>query len=125
LYSDKLSRTEKAKGPDYLKRYCKRKLTEQEKFFCDEPIKLEELDAAIKKLPSGKAPGIDGLPAKNFRQFWDMLRVDFLNVLNESFASGKLPKTMQMSIVTLIFKKDSRQDLRNYRPIFCYAQTTK
>jgi hypothetical protein len=117
LYSDKLCRTQKAKGPDYLKRNCKRKLTKQEKIFCDEPIKLEELDAAIKKLPSGKAPGIDGLPAEFFRQFLDMLRVDFLNVLNESFASGKLPETMQMSIVTLIFKKVSRQDLHNYRPI--------
>lgn len=84
---------------------------------CDEPIKLEELDAAIKKLPSGKAPGIDGLSADFFRQFWDMLRIDFLDVLNESFASGKLSETMQMSIVTLIFNKNSRQDLRNYRPI--------
>jgi hypothetical protein len=117
LYSDKLSRTQKARASDYLKQNCQRKLIEQERLTCDEPIKLEELDAATKKLPSGKAPGIDGLPAEFFRQFLDMLRIDFLDVLNESFASSKLPKTMQMSIVTLIFKKSSRQDLRNYRPI--------
>jgi hypothetical protein len=117
LYSDKLSRTQKAKASDYLKNNCRKKLSEQDRSFSDKPIRIEELDAALKKLPSGKAPGIDGLPADFFRCFWDELRLDFLDVLNESFTSGNLPETMQMSIVTLIFKKNSRQDLRNYRHI--------
>jgi hypothetical protein len=117
LYSDKLTHSQKSKAAEYLQANCKRKLSERERQFCDEPIKLEELDAAVKKLPSGKAPGIDGLPFNFFCHFWDLLRCDFLAVLNESFASGSLPETMQMSIITLIFKKKSRQDIRNYRPI--------
>jgi hypothetical protein len=117
LYSDKLTRSQKSKAAEYLKANCKRKLSKRESQFCDEPIKREELDAAIKKLPSGKAPGIDGLPADFLRHFWNLLSCDFLAVLNKSFASGSLPETMQMSNVTLIFKKSSRQDIRNYRRI--------
>jgi hypothetical protein len=125
LYSDKLTHSQKKKAAEYLKVNCNRKLSERERQFCDEPIKLEELDAAIKKLPSGKAPGIDGLPAECFCQFWNLQRCDFLAVLNESFASGSLPETMQMSIVTLIFKKNSRQDIRNYRPISLLCTNSK
>jgi hypothetical protein len=36
---------------------------------CDAPISVEELEQAIKELSSGKAPGVDGLPAEFFRHF--------------------------------------------------------
>jgi hypothetical protein len=34
-----------------------------------------------------------------------------------SFYKNTLPESMKMSIITLIYKKKSRQDTRNYRPI--------
>jgi hypothetical protein len=41
----------------------------------------------------------------------------FLEMLNESLVSGQLPESMKISIITLIYKKKSREDIRNYRPI--------
>jgi hypothetical protein len=37
--------------------------------------------------------------------------------LNESYHKGVLPESMRMSDIALIYKKKSRQDIRNYRPI--------
>jgi hypothetical protein len=71
----------------------------------------------LKELPSGKSPGIDGLPAEFLRFFWEDLKHDFYDVLSESFETGTLPETMKMSVVTLIYKKKSGQDIRNYRSI--------
>jgi hypothetical protein len=49
--------------------------------------------------------------------FWEDFKNDFHDVLSASFETGTLLETMKMSVVTLIYKKKSRQDIRNYRPI--------
>jgi hypothetical protein len=50
-------------------RACRIHLNEAQKMMCDAPISVEELEQAIKELSSGKAPGVDGLPAEFFRHF--------------------------------------------------------
>jgi hypothetical protein len=117
LYSDKLLDSEKEKASSFLKKNVSSKLSEDEKRFCDQETTEEELGRALKNLPSGKAPGIDGLPAEFFKRYWHDLKADFVAVLIKSFKSGSLPETMKLSIITLIHKKDSRSDIKNYRPI--------
>jgi hypothetical protein len=80
-------------------------------------VSLAELDHALRKLPKGKVPGIDGLFAEFFRYFWTDLKESFMDVVQNSFNSGDLPDTMRTSIITLIYKKKDRDDLRNYRSI--------
>jgi hypothetical protein len=73
----------------FLKSNIDKSLTEDFRSLCDQPVSLPaELDHALRKLPTEKVPGIDGLP-----------------------------DTMRTSIITLIYKKKDRDDLRNYRPI--------
>lgn len=91
LYSCKLSDAQMKSAPCYLKKNVVRKLTASQKDFCDEPLTTEELGSALKKLSSGKAPGIDGLPTEFFKMFWNELKNDFVEVLNESFSIGSLP----------------------------------
>lgn len=40
-----------------------------------------------------------------------------MKVPHSSFANGALPETMRTSVITLIYKKKARDDLKNYRPI--------
>jgi hypothetical protein len=117
LYSDKLTDVQKKEASPYLKKNVSRTLSEAQMAFCGHSISIEELGRALKKLPSGKAPGIDGLPAEFFKRYWYDLKSDFQSVLECSFKSGVLPDSMKLSVITLIFKKDSRADLKNYRPI--------
>jgi hypothetical protein len=101
----------------FLKSNVDKSLTEDFRTLCNQPVSLAELDHALRKLPKGKVPSIDGLPAEFFRYFWTNLKESFMDVVQNSFISGNLPDTMRTSIITLIYKKKDRDDLRNYRPI--------
>jgi hypothetical protein len=117
LYSCKLSNAQRMSGLSYLDQTVSTRVTDEHKHLCDQPISVEELGKALKLLSNSKAPGIDGLPVEFFKMFWNELKQDFLQVINESFVKGFLPDTMRLSIITLIYKKLSREDIRNYRPI--------
>lgn len=117
LYSKKLPSSRKKSMLDYLSRNSTKTLSDSQRAECERPISIEKLGKALKELPSGKSPGIDGLPAEFLRFFWKDLKHDFYDVHSESFETGTLLETMKMSVVTLIYKKTSRQDIRNYRPI--------
>jgi hypothetical protein len=82
LFSDKLTNTEKGKADPFLKKNVKKKLSFAQKKYCDAPINVDELGNALRKLPSQKAPGIDGLRAEIFKKFWHELKNDFKEVLD-------------------------------------------
>jgi hypothetical protein len=92
-------------------------LSDKDRETCDKALTEDELFAALKKLPSGKVPGIDGLPAEFFREFWDELKLSFFELSQACFNDGCLPESMRTDIITLIYKKEARDDIRNYRPI--------
>jgi hypothetical protein len=65
----------------FLKSNVDKTLTEDFRLLCDRPVSLAELDHALRKLPKGKVPGIDGLPAEFFRYFWTGLKESFMDVV--------------------------------------------
>ena len=93
------------------------KLSENEKFTCDENISLNELSNVISKLNNNKSPGLDGLTPEFYKHFWDELKYPFLNMIRESFDKGIMPDSMRRAVVALLFKKGDRELLKNYRPI--------
>jgi hypothetical protein len=101
----------------FLHDYVNTRLSDSDRAFCESPLTDAELFNALKKLPKGKVPGIDGLPVQFFTVFWDDLKSSFSALIQSSFNSGILHETMRTSIITLIFKKKSRDDIRNYRSI--------
>ncbi|KAJ3599285.1 hypothetical protein NHX12_033248 [Muraenolepis orangiensis] len=80
-------------------------------------ITLEELTSAVTQMASGKAPGIDGLPADFFKHFWSMLGHDLLDVLMESFGKGTLPASCRRAVISLLPKKGDLTLLKNWRPV--------
>jgi hypothetical protein len=71
----------------------------------------------LRKLSSGKAPGVDGLPIKIYKTFWPSIGDAYMDLLLECLESKELPSTMRTSVVTLIYEKEDRKKLKNYRPI--------
>lgn len=96
------------------------------KQFMEEDLKMEELDAAVVTMSSGKSPGMDGLTAEFYSFFW----VDIRHLLYETFfyciSAGSLSNTMRHGLITLIPKpnKDSLF-LDNWSRSLCYAGTIK
>ena len=83
---------------------------------------LEELEAALKRMPRGKSPGDDGLPYEFYTAFWPELCRRLLAVPNGAFhadSAAPLPLSMRSGRITLLYKgKGADRALpSSYRPI--------
>ena len=78
---------------------------------------MNVLSMAIKSMKRNKSPGLDGINIECYEQFWSLLGGLLVDVFNESFENGILPKSQRSAVLSLIFKKDDIEDISNYRPI--------
>ena len=94
----------------------------------DSPITREEIFAAIRRLKSGTAPGVDGVTTTILKMAADAVGtsklkadnpvVDSLAILfNFVFENERWPERWATGIVFPLYKQDSRLDPGNYRPI--------
>ena len=92
-------------------------LTQEERTDLDSTLCMEELTKAVMGIASGRAPGIDGLPADIYKHFWDVMGADLLQVLRESFQQGTLPLSCTRAALSLLPKKGDLTLLENWRPV--------
>lgn len=92
-------------------------LTNEDRIYLDQPITLQELTAAVQKASNCKAPGIDGLSSEFYKEFWNLLGPDLLEVFLESQSLKQLPTSTRTSVITLIPKTGDTTRLINWRPI--------
>ena len=72
---------------------------------------------AMKSMKRNKSPGLDGINIEFYEHFWPLLGGLLVDVFNESFENGILPNSQRSAVLSLIFKKDDKEDIANYRPI--------
>ena len=78
----------------------------------------EELIKAIDRLPSGKAPGLDGIPSEVIKCAKGPLLKYLHILLCQCWEEGEVPQDMRdCNIVTLYKNKGDRSDCNNYRGI--------
>jgi len=92
-------------------------LTEEEKSRLDQPLTFAELTAAVQELSSGKVPGLDGLNAEFYKQFWSVIGKDLFSVFLECLERGTLPVSLRRAGITLLPKKGDLGDIKNWRPV--------
>jgi hypothetical protein len=93
------------------------KLTLNESNTCEGLIDIKELHQIKSQLKANKSPGIDGLSSEFYKSFWDIMTPLLCDYFNEAYSIGKLGYTTNTAVLTLIFKKGEKTDIRNYRPI--------
>uniref|UniRef100_A0A8C7IU91 Reverse transcriptase domain-containing protein n=1 Tax=Oncorhynchus kisutch TaxID=8019 RepID=A0A8C7IU91_ONCKI len=76
-----------------------------------------EIEQGLKHFKRGKSPGEDGLPLEFYLTFWDVLADELLTVFTDFEHLDRLPDSFRVGIVTLLYKKNDRTDLKNWRPI--------
>ncbi|CAM2105878.1 unnamed protein product [Caretta caretta] len=81
------------------------------------PLTLAEFSEALRRMPTNKSPGMDGLTVEFYRVFWDILGPDLVTVWAESLQSGVLPLSCRRAVLALLPKKGDLRDLRNWRPV--------
>ena len=76
-----------------------------------------EVRAALKKAPSGKAPGLDGLPVEVWRKCGGVLVPLLARVFSAIGQLGVVPIGFHDGAITVHYKSGPRVDAANYRPI--------
>ena len=89
----------------------------QEETFCEGLLTVEECREALSGMDTGKSPGIDGLTAEFYLAFWAVIGEDLVEVLNYGFQIGQLSVSQRRGLLSLIFKKGEKKDLKNWRQI--------
>jgi ribonuclease HI len=94
---------------------------------CTQAITLEEVEAALFSANPDRAPGIDGLTIRVWREVWPVLQQQIWLLFSTSLRQGKMPSQWKVAKI-IPLKKASKDDYtipKNYRPISLLATLGK
>ena len=77
------------------------------------------------KIKIDKASGPDLIPARILRDAASELAVVFSSLFQQSYDAGTLPHAWKLTNICAIFKKGSKADPKNYRPVSLTSLTSK
>ena len=90
-----------------------------------ERFQEEEIRRAVWSCGSDKSPGPNGLNFKFIKQFWEVIKPDFLRFFDEFHVNGVFPRGLNASFIALISKVADPQELNEYRSISLIGCTYK
>lgn len=103
---------------DKLLKKIDKKLTQTQRQIINEPFDAREIKSTIRKLNTGKAPGIDGIPSEFYQEFSEEVAPILTKLYNYFFDyPGKMTISQRTAIVTLLPKNGDRELLKNWRPV--------
>ena len=79
----------------------------------------------INKIPSGEAPGFDGLSPFVIKQASYALAKPLAEIFNKCLTAGIFPDTLKIAQVIPIYKKGCKNEFTNYRPISVLSAFSK
>ncbi|GBG68541.1 hypothetical protein CBR_g3085 [Chara braunii] len=83
----------------------------------DRPLMVEEVRQTLKTMAKGKSPGVDELTVEFYAANWNAFGPALVNLYNEVLVGGKLGKGMTHKVISMLFKKGDKSEVRNWRPI--------
>ena len=102
---------------EYLTSNLETKLNETDKEMCDKEVSIDEICNAAKLQKPDKSPGDDRISSEFYQLFWYLIEDDFVSVVKDIFRNKRLCESQYRGIITFLFKKGEREDIRNWRPI--------
>jgi hypothetical protein len=81
------------------------------------PVTLEEVSEVVKQLPSGKAPGIDAIPAEFYQELLEDIDSDIFSFVSEAINQASISDELNVSKIALLPKTEDRSKIQNFRPI--------
>ena len=92
-------------------------LSENESRNLEGKITKQECESAIKNMKNNKSPGSDGIPIEFYKTFWADIHSTLIDSLNSAHDIGELSGSQKRGILSLLFKKNDKHMLKNWRPI--------
>ena len=110
----------------FLEKYNLPKLNDEEPESLNRQITPDEIEAVIKKLPTHKSPGPDGLTGEFYRAFKEELTLILHRLFEKIQNDGRLPNSFYEASIILIPKPDKDTTKKeNFRPISLMNIDTK
>ena len=86
-------------------------------FLADIVITPDAVKDKLRNLDPNKAHGPDGIPSRVLKELHEQLSLPLSMLFNKSLQEGKIPMDWKEAEVVAIFKKGSKHDAGNYRPV--------
>lgn len=93
------------------------KVTAEQCAVLEQPLEEQEVLEALKTMPHGKCPGIDGFQAKFFVRTWGFSGPLFLAAIRHSWEIGTMGALLNSSMIVLLYKGGDALDPDQWRPI--------
>ena len=90
-----------------------------------QPTDKEEIANIISSLNSNKASGLNNIPYRILFLLKNGILKQLADFFNLSFMTGVFPSVLKATKVVPVFKKDSKLDYSNYRPISLLSNIEK
>lgn len=82
-------------------------------------VTSEDIQQDLLNIGNDKATGPDGYGAKFFKSAWDTAHSDLQQAVEEFFASSRLLKHWNHTLLVLVLKSEHAPKVMDYRPISC------
>lgn len=80
-------------------------------------VSVTEVKAALRRMMSGKSPGLDGIPLELYRLCQDILTPLLARLFTAIWATMAVPPHFLKGLITVLYKSGPTTDPSNYRPI--------
>ncbi|KFP32962.1 RNA-directed DNA polymerase from mobile element jockey, partial [Colius striatus] len=80
-------------------------------------MEKEEVKGLLAKLKAHKSMGPDGIHPRMLRELADVISKPLSIIFEQSWRTGKVPEDWRKASVTPVFKKGTKDDPGNYRPV--------
>jgi len=82
-----------------------------------EPFTREEIQEAVKRMPTDKAPGPDGYNGMFIKKCWHIIKYDIYELCNDFFNGTVSLQAINSSFITLVPKCNNPTTVNDFRPI--------
>ena len=93
--------------------------------FSFKTVSLTDVEKEMKSLNTNKASHSSDIPTKILKQNVDFFSPFILDYVNKSISSSTFPSILKLADIIPVYKKDSRYEKSNYRPISVLPNLSK
>jgi len=121
---DKLPNVKGRFGPAFLNSYYKNKHVTPDAFEIS-PASEERVRLCLSSLSTNKASGLDLISSRFLRVSANVISGVITHIINLSLKQGIFPSDMKKARAVPLYKKNSRTDVGNYRPVSILTAISK